>query len=493
MNKLDSKKIMNGLLLLTLLPLLFIDINAFHNWGDDFAQYLWQAADLVHAKNLNEQPMFDLQNIAPLNRGSGFSLMLSALYALFGLNMQAFLILISCTLVALALVLYRFYCRQLPFKSAHYLALILVLMIVYNRHVLFLKTEVLPVFPMMALLYLCLTIYHGQQSKRIWLLAICSGVLLSMANVAWVFYLSVFLMQVILFKNKPSKSLMLETLILLLVPLFVYTAIKSIVFKTLHTDDISWYQGVFSIQSFGTVLKGNLIYYKDVFFLSFDQDIWFVFNKGIKLLMLVLVSSGFYYKVKSKFRVEDLFFILYLMLLLVYPDNGSGIRFLMPLIPLILLYSAFGCRFILDRFTIQKHQWVLLLYACVLLSYSQNIKQNIHAYAQLSEGPYEKEAVASFNFIRDSTDQKSAVAFFKPWTIQLYADRAAMPISSKQTFEEIKTKMLLYGVNYILFSVKNSPPEIFNATAMQQTENDKSFRCVYQNQHFKLFCFKPAL
>jgi len=487
MDKLDSKKIIYPLLLLALLPLFFTNINTFHNWGDDFAQYLCQARNIVDGTTFNETPIFDIQNSSPINRGSGFSLLLSPIYLFFQLSIAPYLIFISLCLVILGFVLFKFYNQVLTVNQKALISIFLVLIFVYNRHVLFLKTEILTVFPYMILLYLVFILNHQNTPRSILKISGLVGLIISIANTGWILYLTLLLFSLGTFIQNSHKQNFKNLCIQLLVPIFLYGCIKFIVFKTLFTDDISWYQPLFSIEKILPSIYNNAVYYKDIFFLNFDQDIWFGFNKSIKFFMVVTTSFGFFNRLTKRLSICEVFFLLYFILLLIYPDKASGLRFLMPLLPLILYYSVLGNIIILDKLKLKTELFLFIFYAGILLSYLQNLQSTIHQYGNETEGPHQKESIEAFKFIKDSTNKNSRIAFFKPWALKLYTERASMPISVNQNLQQIKTKMRENRVEYILLNLKKVPDEMYHKTVISQITEDGDFEVLQINEYFNLY------
>src|SRR5690242_710038 len=91
-----------SLLFLFIVPLLFINIKSSHDWGDDFAQYLIQARNIVeHRPQTENNLILDEQNGAFAVKAYpvGFPLLLAPIYALKGLDIKYYFIVNSLLLI----------------------------------------------------------------------------------------------------------------------------------------------------------------------------------------------------------------------------------------------------------------------------------------------------------------------------------------------------------------------------------------------------------
>src|SRR5690349_10934268 len=99
LNKTISWKI---LLLVCLLPLLFINVKNSHDWGDDFAQYIIQAKNIIENKPQTEnglvffsgKPLYAIEAYP-----AGFPCMIAPVYFMYDLQISPYLIFISLILI----------------------------------------------------------------------------------------------------------------------------------------------------------------------------------------------------------------------------------------------------------------------------------------------------------------------------------------------------------------------------------------------------------
>ena len=119
-----------------------------HHWGDDYAQYIREALNLV-----NGIPFYESSYIynplnpeyAPPNYPPGFPLLLAPVVAITGTAIQPMLYLISILLVALLFILYAYYQKHMGLIAAACLSVLSV----YCGAVMDLKSHVLSDLPLL--------------------------------------------------------------------------------------------------------------------------------------------------------------------------------------------------------------------------------------------------------------------------------------------------------------------------------------------------------
>lgn len=116
-NSLSKPGYFIGIALVLFLPLLFIGTHTSHDWGDDFAQYIHQAGNIVHGIPQSETGYVynQLNYIGPQAYPVGFPLLLAPVYAVAGNSMLAFTTFMSLIYIILGLlvvILYRDFFRR---------------------------------------------------------------------------------------------------------------------------------------------------------------------------------------------------------------------------------------------------------------------------------------------------------------------------------------------------------------------------------------------
>lgn len=468
------------LLLLAFIPLLFIDIHNQHDWGDDFAQYIYNAQCFIAGKDGNAPTVLETQNISPLHRGSGFSLVLAPFLLFFGNQIDVFLIFISCCLLVFGLLLFKFLKQQ---KIPAIWALVLVLIFVYNIQVIQLKSEILYVFPFLILVFASFILHQQHNPFSMVLLCGCTGYLISLANLGWSFYLALLVFEIhSFFQHKNIKRL----LSIIGLPLLVYLLIKSLVFKTIFTDEISWYRTVFVWQHLPSLMWQQLMYYIEVFkvFFSYDLPSWP--NKLIKVSFIIFMLFGCIQSWRKQVQLLDVFFIAYLLVLLFYPYQAEGMRFLLPLLAISIYYVWLGLQTFKHLLKVNHPYFESFYLGLVMLAQLYTLGIFLQKQTEI-KGPQDRYAAQAFDSIQNHTLKTDAVAFCKPWTMPLYAKRTALSYRLDETLPELLADMTKHKVHYILLASDSSHVAVYNAILAKQLPYNYHFKSIWKNADFVLY------
>ena len=177
------------LCILLLLPLLHINIRDSHNWGDDFAQYLMQARNIVEGKSQKDNGLvFDSRSgeYALQAYPVGFPLLLAPVYHQSGLSIRPYLLLLSAMLLVLGFLLFHYLKNEFGAVSA----LALVLLFIYNPWTLQLKTEILSEIPFTLFLFVLILFYSSIRKNpstwKYWIAGLLCGWIASIRAVGWI-------------------------------------------------------------------------------------------------------------------------------------------------------------------------------------------------------------------------------------------------------------------------------------------------------------------
>jgi hypothetical protein len=469
------------LLILLLFPLSLILINNKHDWGDDFSQYLDQARDFVNA-DFQSIDVVDAQGYAPPSRGEGFSLLLSPLLA-FGATIQGYLLLVSISLMCLGMVLHRFFLERLPSGTPLLLSVLLVLVFVYNYQVLQLKTEILTVFPFMAVLYGSFILFQKTQMIYRVLLGILCGVTLSIALVGLSLYCVVVLHALYLWIRSEKQKNYLPFLSAISIPLLTYFSIQGIVLHKPTLEGLFWYKPIYvSADLSSSILKNIHLYYLSLTYF-FEQEIWWWANLILKIVVPVLIVVGIVVRLRKQIRIEDLFLIAYLAALVCYPYQNSGIRFLLPLVPILLLYLMEGVMAISPVIRSSKFILSICFFTALLLSNWNNFLSLLHTSHSPSYGPQHKDAKEAFVYLKAHAESREIVGFAKPWALHYYSGNPGMPIEQNDSAAELSKKM----AHYILLSTDPGNSEIYSAKLSKDINENTDYEKIWQNAGFALY------
>ena len=147
------KKTYWSLFLLFFVGVFLINIKSTHDWGDDFAQYLHQAKNIVQGIPQSQTGYIinpDYSLLGPPAYTMGFPLLLSLVYPIFDGNITAYNYLMSFFLLLCGLVLFAI----LQTQTRKPFAALAAIMLIYLPYLLNFKMEILSDLPFAVLLSL---------------------------------------------------------------------------------------------------------------------------------------------------------------------------------------------------------------------------------------------------------------------------------------------------------------------------------------------------
>lgn len=475
-------------LVICLLPIIFLNINSKHDWGDDFAQYLDQAKHIVSNEKQIEPKMLDSENYAPLERGEGFSLIISPIYYVFGNNIKAFIYFISISVFLIGIVLFSLFHKRFPNKKEALIPFLLVIPVLYNYHTLQLKMEILPIFPFMLLLYFGFWILD-KNNKMIstYMLPFVIGLLISVWNMGLVFFAIVLIDLIYSLIKTFSFQKLKQFILTLTIPILSYFIIKQVVSGGFSTQNFMWYSNIFISENIFQIFQNNLIYYLNIFKQIFEQEIWGWANILIKDFAIVFFAIGIFNKLKSKIELLDVFFILYLFVLLLYPYQQAGFRFLLPIFPITLIYIVEGIFSVLIKINISKEKLVMYFLLVVIFSNAINIKNIIINHDSKIIGPNSLEAQEAFIALKQLVPENEIVCFAKPLALHFYTERKSLSTEKYDGIDKLKSRMKQFNSSFLLVCKDRNQKAIY----FDKLENDATecsdFNEIWKNQNFVIY------
>ena len=138
-------------LVVILFPTYFIHTQKYPDWGDDFAQYVYQAQQ-IHTPSQKYKEVLNVEGYSSSKRSVFFSVILSVIYP--STHIQNYVDVISILYILAAICCFIF----LSSHFSHSISFITTLCVFYNFLFLRLKSEVVPEFLFIALFLLILHI-----------------------------------------------------------------------------------------------------------------------------------------------------------------------------------------------------------------------------------------------------------------------------------------------------------------------------------------------
>lgn len=472
--------------------LLILSVNRTHDWGGDFAQYLDNTRDLVIGSNELTHEVLDGINFAPATRGAGFSLLLAPIYLIFGDDILHFTIYISSIFLLCVVVLFKFN-RKSGLSTP--IAWLLTLAFALHPDVIALKFEILPTFPFLALLYLFFQNDQIKSNKQLALVTLLVGTLISFRNVGWSVYLVALIhFSVSWIKSKNRTNLVHVIGFALAVPL-IDMFIKWVVFGSTTTENLSWYGTAFHVEDWQT-LGNRLLYYYDQLLSFFKVAVLGIIGLTIGKVMILLTLLGWGYTLfQKKWSMADSFIVCYSLILIFY-EGVSGIRFMIPILPLLLLYWANGLALILVKVReVLSNRIQLATIITILVLFLPGIWALILKAKTSIPGPNTPASQEAFTYIQNNLSTHEATAFHKPWVFHYYTGRTSMAINPKNgkeglSMDYLVNKMTRFKVAYILVSINPNDVAIYNHKLVIDLQEDSRFTERWRNDAFAFLSFK---
>jgi hypothetical protein len=466
------------------LPLLFINIKDTHDWGDDFAQYIHQAINITEGIPQSETGYIynEKEFIGPPAYPVGFPLLLASVYSIFGNDIEVFNIFMSVLLFLFCIAMFRFFSQ---YYSA-FTAVLLTLLVAWNPWLWTFKTEIMSDIPFSLLLLVCVLLYlHA--APKIWyavMLGLLGGLLVSIRSIGLIFPVAVLIdMLLKAYGARKDKAAIKRTLVppvvMLGTLLSVYILLNLVLFP-LPSGDAIQYPKIVDLENFWSVLGGNIKYNAEVLQVFFTPAVkeWKFMTVIINAAVIVFLLLGMLAKYLRKIEFIDIVFLLYVIVILVFPYGDAGFRFILPAIPFIIYYMAGGVRAVPAISRWNSKVVALLLAGSVLLHY-RDVGEWVIDYQHLPyPGPQEQSSQDAFEHIKERTPADAVIVFAKPRALALYTGRKALINTESLDAAATRQFMKERGVDYCIVHTEltgNALREfVKDSTAVERTwSNDK--------------------
>lgn len=410
---------MDLLVLLASLPLFLFHMPD-QDWGDDAFQYLLQS-ERVFAQTPNLQ-VHGLENYGPEEKGLGFSLLLGALPRK-DLKDPAYVLVFFLILAAWC------FFRVLQRHFAWFWSLLLTLVFLYAAPLLHFRGQILPEYPFLFVVMLMALLLHSSRRQDLWLLPVLCGLAIALKSIGWVLYvagISYFVWLWLVQRSRPVKHGFLGLLAIVVVPILVVSVVHWIMGRYQPFAGGLWYGNV--VVSGGLDLFANLQYYWRIFHELFERELPMWANTAIKVMAIGGVFSGFLGRIRKGLGLLEWSVLIYIIALLLYPDRNSGLRFLLPLWPVVLFYFLSGCKSLVGYWPITKRLVPGLL---LVLLFSNLVNWCMMIQPNEVEGPNSDAAKQMFSYIRKELPDNALVGCSKPWAVLWYGRRSSFVLGTE--------------------------------------------------------------
>jgi hypothetical protein len=454
-----------------------------HNWGDDFAEYIGLAKNIVdgtvdkfmslHRYRIEHATLYVYSN----DIYWGISFLLSPLFYFFGLDIN-----VMKDIHVIKIYLFLFFPLSLFIvfllfrdKLNNFQNLLLVAIIGFNPYFFDFKDSLDTDIP-----YFFFSLFSLFLIKRfIFLKKIWVNKYISYLFIGFVIFLSYFMrpIGIILlptllcaqfFQSRSSSKSVKDFIVS-----ETYKFIPYVIFSIFMLAS-NWFLPGDVITGHGRMILGNSIstiflnikYYLCGFaiYLPYFSVTYNVFGFGYDKIHLILytvilsmTALGMIHKIKDDY-VYILYMLFNIIVLIIFP--GRDKRLLMPLFPFFIYFllagfSKISLSFALSRkYNFEKvnaaHIFAvgLILTSFLYISH-ETYKTIIFNRTEVIDGPYTPDSIELFNYIKENTKKDDAIIFHKPRALSLYTGRKSFAISH---FDFTPDKAYNSDAKYIVIS-----------------------------------------
>lgn len=475
-----KKAIAFSVVLLMAVASLFIHQRNSHDWGGDFGMYLQQAENISTGQDISKNHYLfnpDYAVLGPRHYPAGFPILLSPLFVSGNPDIEQILLLMGIFLSVYGFAGFLFFRR----KTSELVAVGIAFVLLFNHWLLQIKTQILADLPFA--FFFVFSIYLLQQKKRYLIPAILTvSAAILVKSAGWIIPVALLIETVLNFIRKREFSLKneKENLIATVSIAALVLTINKLILQI--PGGASLYANHFSISN----LPGNINTSAE-YLLKVSAQFMNPYNENftsiafvLKTLFVALMLFGMLRRIPSRIKTFDVITLSYLLLLLIYPYHAAGIRFLLPILPVLLYYAVEGIR-MLSLETRTKKVMRIMVFLVIALLYLGPVIRMEQRESQMKDGPYTKESKDLFNFIESNTLPGDVFAFAKPRVLGYFTKRQSFAPNPRNKPVKVRNLINENSTDYILI-YKNLPQPALEAYVHQQ-----QLKSVYQKNGFELY------
>lgn len=448
------------------IPLFFMNIYNVHGWGDDFAQYIREAFNIANGRPYYESEyIFNPSNpdYGPAQYPAGFPLLLAPVVKIWGVyNFKVMMYFITLFLAGLLFILYAYFRKY----TGTVAAICLSLMCVYAGGVLEMKPNVLSDIPswFFIALYLLLREHHNFSTKRVIALVLCLTMAIMIRSqailivAAEILYLFIELLKK--YRSKaPLKMADITTSVsfkITTITILLFIVVSRFIFAAPNST-MSYYQNLVGYRT-TTVWKSigeSSNYFLELILRSFHYypSDGFMFATAHVFVYMVLAFAiiGFIATVKKGLSVSDFYFIL-LTVFMLYFSQRQGVRFILSILPIYLLYAYRSAAMILPGLFNTKGRILAILITIYYIALGYNEMERSTRIIPEGNIPSANDEKA-FAYLRNNISDSDVIIFAKPRALCLFTHKRTM----------VAARQLPADSNKVLFSRVNAKYILINA------------------------------
>lgn len=456
-----------------------------HLWWDDFASYIMQAQSLLDGspRLFIEHNSFTIQNSSvppgPVAYPWGFPALLAPALALFGLKVLALKLVNTAFFLAFLGAFYALARLRLP--PAWSLSLVAIL--AFNPALLQAHDLILSDIPFLFFSTLSVLLIESGRERSTGTNAALTGLAIFVASTmrtnGLLLLVPLLGSQVLGFRESTGTRRDWRILVLPWLVFAVLFVLQSILLPNGQDSYWSHFSGL-TVSSFFR----NIWYY-----LRLPGDLFKDFPLFLGPVFLWLAGILFIFGLIANFR-KNFAFLSYitatLALFIAWPET-QGLRFIYPILPLMLIIAAEGVQAALERLSGKPAalvvrrigSWAAALLIIISLVVSARLGWiNLRAGREIN-GPFDSVSSDMFEFVREQTPSDSVIVFFKP--------RAMRLLSGRDSFLTQNCADLSKGDYVVIHEKQGGNGQIADVEACTGV----SLSLVFNNQRFSIYKISP--
>ena len=482
----NIKRSYRTLTVIFLLPLFFINVKDSHDWGDDFAQYLIQARNIVEGRPQTENgllvnekdPVYAIEAY-PV----GIPLLIAPIYYFSKLKILPYCILFSVVLFITGIFSFEFFRR----RTTELTAMFLTLLFCYNASIIELKKQILSEIPFTCLLIFLLIwpelkIYRKNYSWLITGLLFALLVSTRVSGLSILISFIIFEIKNIFVNNKlQERNKNISKLIFSLVSaLIIFFLLNQILFPIKSGNLFGFYSNAFSSHELQASI--NLDFYYTV-----AKYLFPFYGSWIPSFWIIIALCGWLLRFIKNSSFSEYVLPLYSLVIIFYPYSNAGLRFIIPILPLLLFYSWYFIYWLFSL-TGETAKWISAGVLIIVLSaYVGPLINIISTQPFVEEGPQQKESIELFNYLK-STPPASAVVFCKARAITLYSGHPSLYTAKNESNEDAFVQFHRYNLLYLVIANVQQGDEIYDPGLLNFISLYKNqYELVWENRCFNVY------
>jgi hypothetical protein len=444
-----------------------------HDWGDDFSMYIRHAMNIVEGKAYADTgyilnpyyPFLGPQAYPPV-----FPILLSPVYYWFGLNLQAMKVEIILFFSVFLFIFWLTIKDELPFP--HQVAVITILGI--NPYFWEFKDQVISEIPFLLFTFVGLLFIqrakkpHPSQKVSI-LYAVATGFIIYVAygiRSAGGILLPCLLLYDLLVSKRLTSFAIIATAVA--VPMI---ALQNVLLPAATSIYVSLF--TFKLEN----IYSNSIQYS----LSMSTIMDNGYSRAIQLVFFAILCGfaliGYLISFRKNVTIYALFMPMYMGMVLIFSGFG-GARYLIPIMPLFVLYIFMGVNTKYPRGAERIILAILIL--GIFGSYAG--KYTTENYGPITNGINKQEARDLFAYIRANTEEDAILIFRKPRALALFTGRRALVFQFHESEESTISYFREVGADYLVDGL--TAPGYLREFIKDREE---CFKLVYSNSDFRVY------